>query len=199
VSQKNFNSFIARRGNFEVMVRGTFANVRIRNALTPEIEGGFTIHFPSGRLMTIFDAAQEYSKEKVCGVILAGKEYGTGSSRDWAAKGTALLGVKAVIAQSFERIHRANLIGMGVLPLRFDAKASWQSLGLDGTEALTFENVKAGVLKGEPILVTASHAKGHTLVFQVIAQVNTMAERELLLLGGIPQSIMKSIRGKSEG
>ena len=199
VSQKNFNSFIARRGNFEVMVRGTFANVRIRNALTPEIEGGFTIHFPSGRLMTIFDAAQEYSKEKVCGVILAGKEYGTGSSRDWAAKGTALLGVKAVIAQSFERIHRANLIGMGVLPLRFDAKASWQSLGLDGTEALTFENVKAGVLKGEPILVLASHAKGHTLVFQVIAQVNTMAERELLLLGGIPQSIMKSIRGKSEG
>jgi len=198
VSQKNFNSFIARRGNFEVMVRGTFANVRIRNALTPEIEGGFTIHFPSGRLMTIFEAAQKYLKDKVCGVILAGKEYGTGSSRDWAAKGTALLGVKAVIAQSFERIHRANLIGMGVLPLRFDATSSWQSLGLDGTEAFAFENIKAGVLKGEPIQVTACHAKGHTLVFQVIAQVNTMAERELLLLGGIPQSIMKSIRGKSE-
>ena len=198
VSQKNFNSFIARRGNFEVMVRGTFANVRIRNALTPEIEGGFTIHFPSGRLMTIFEAAQKYLKDKVCGVILAGKEYGTGSSRDWAAKGTALLGVKAVIAQSFERIHRANLIGMGVLPLRFDATSSWQSLGLDGTEAFAFENIKAGVLKGEPIQVTACHDKGHTLVFQVIAQVNTMAERELLLLGGIPQSIMKSIRGKSE-
>lgn len=199
VSQKNFNSFIARRGNFEVMVRGTFANVRIRNALTPEIEGGFTIHFPSGRLMTIFEAAQKYLKDKVCGVILAGKEYGTGSSRDWAAKGTALLGVKAVIAQSFERIHRANLIGMGVLPLRFDATSSWQSLGLDGTEAFAFENIKAGVLKGEPIQVTACHDKGHTLVFQVIAQVNTMAERELILLGGIPQSIMKSIRGKSEG
>ena len=198
VSQKNFNSFIARRGNFEVMVRGTFANVRIRNALTPEIEGGFTIHFPSGRLMTIFEAAQKYLKDKVCGVILAGKEYGTGSSRDWAAKGTALLGVKAVIAQSFERIHRANLIGMGVLPLRFETSASWQSLGLDGTEAFAFENIKAGVLKGEPIQVTACHDKGHTLVFQVIAQVNTMAERELLLLGGIPQSIMKSIRGKSE-
>jgi aconitate hydratase len=199
VSQKNFNSYIARRGNFEVMVRGTFANVRIRNALTPEKEGGFTIHFPSGRLMTIFDAAQEYLKERVGGVILAGKEYGTGSSRDWAAKGTALLGVKAVIAQSYERIHRANLIGMGVLPLRFDTGVSWQSLGLDGTEAYAFENIKAGVLKGEPIQVTALHAKGHTMVFQVLAQVNTTAERELLLVGGIPQSIIESMKDKRVG
>lgn len=197
VSQKNFNSYIARRGNFEVMVRGTFANVRIRNALTPEKEGGFTIHFPSGRLMTIFDAAQEYLKNRVGGVILAGKEYGTGSSRDWAAKGTALLGVKAVIAQSYERIHRANLIGMGVLPLRFDKGVDWQSLGLDGTEAYAFENIKAGVLKGEPIQVIAHHDKGHSLVFEVHAQVNTTAERELLLLGGIPQSIIESMKDKS--
>jgi len=135
-------------------------------------------------------------KEHVCGVILAGKEYGTGSSRDWAAKGTALLGVKAVIAQSYERIHRANLIGMGVLPLRFDTGVSWQSLGLDGTEVFAFENIKAGVLKGESIHVTAKHARGHTLVFQVLAQVNTTAERELLQQGGIPQSIIKSFSGK---
>ena len=201
VTQKNFNSFIARRGNFEVMVRGTFANVRIRNTLTPELEGGVTIHFPSGKQMTIFDAAKQYMKDGVAGVILAGQEYGTGSSRDWAAKGTALLGVKAVIAQSYERIHRANLIGMGVLPLRFDEGVSWQSLGLDGTEVYAFGNVEMGVKAGESIEVCALHANGHKVVFQVHALVNTSAERELLRLGGIPQSIIASlkVKGRPEG
>ena len=196
ITQKNFNSFIARRGNFEVMARGTFANVRIRNALTPDKEGGVTLHFPTGRMMTIFEAAQEYSRDGVCGIILAGKEYGTGSSRDWAAKGTALLGVKAVIAQSYERIHRANLIGMGVLPLCFEDGVSWQSLGLDGSETYSFSQIEPGILKGEPIEVSAEHQNGHGIVFRVKAQVNTSAERELLRQGGIPQSIIKSLKVK---
>jgi len=194
VTQKNFNSYIARRGNFEVMARGTFANIRIRNALTPEVEGGFTKHLPSGRQMTIFEAAHQYMREGVASIILAGKEYGTGSSRDWAAKGAALLGVKAVIAQSYERIHRANLVGMGVLPLCFDEGVSWQSLGLDGTEIYTLGHLEAGISRGEPIEVTARHDKGHQVVFQVRAQVGTSAERELLRLGGIPQSIIASLK-----
>lgn len=194
VTQKNFNSYIARRGNFEVMARGTFANIRIRNALTPEVEGGFTKHLPSGRQMTIFEAAHQYMKEGVASIILAGKEYGTGSSRDWAAKGAALLGVKAVIAQSYERIHRANLVGMGVLPLCFDEGVSWQSLGLDGTEIYTLSHLEAGISRGEPIEVTARHDKGHQVVFHVRAQVGTSAERELLRLGGIPQSIIASLK-----
>jgi aconitate hydratase len=194
VTQKNFNSYIARRGNFEVMARGTFANIRIRNALTPEVEGGFTKHLPSGRQMTIFEAAHQYMQEGVASIILAGKEYGTGSSRDWAAKGAALLGVKAVIAQSYERIHRANLVGMGVLPLCFDEGVSWQSLGLDGTEIYTFGQLEAGISQGAPIVVTARHDQGHQVVFHVRAQVGTAAERELLRLGGIPQSIIASLK-----
>ena len=197
VTQKNFNSYIARRGNFEVMARGTFANIRIRNALTPEVEGGFTKHLPSGRQMTIFEAAHQYMREGVASIILAGKEYGTGSSRDWAAKGAALLGVKAVIAQSYERIHRANLVGMGVLPLCFDEGVSWQSLGLDGTEIYTLGHLEAGISRGEPIEVTARHDKGHQVVFHVRAQVGTAAERELLRLGGIPQSIIASLKVQS--
>jgi len=197
VTQKNFNSYIARRGNFEVMARGTFANIRIRNALTPEVEGGFTKHLPSGRQMTIFEAAHQYMKEGVASIILAGKEYGTGSSRDWAAKGAALLGVKAVIAQSYERIHRANLVGMGVLPLCFDEGVSWQSLGLDGTEIYTLSHLEAGISRGELIEVTARHDKGHQVVFHVRAQVGTAAERELLRLGGIPQSIIASLKVQS--
>ena len=132
----------------------------------------------------------------VAGVILAGQEYGTGSSRDWAAKGTALLGVKAVIAQSYERIHRANLIGMGVLPLCFEDGVSWQSLGLDGSETYSFSQIEPGILKGEPIEVSAEHQNGHGIVFRVKAQVNTSAERELLRQGGIPQSIIKSLKVK---
>ena len=134
VSVKDFNSYGARRGNDRVMTRGTFANVRIKNLMVPGVEGGVTLHMPEGKMMPIYDAAMRYREEHVPLVILAGHEYGTGSSRDWAAKGTALLGVKAVVAQSFERIHRSNLVGIGVLPLQFKEGVSAQTLGLNGSE-----------------------------------------------------------------
>jgi aconitate hydratase len=134
VQPQDFNSYGSRRGNHEVMMRGTFANIRLRNLLVPGIEGGVTQHIPSGEVMSIYDAAMRYQQEGTPLVIIAGKEYGTGSSRDWAAKGTLLLGVKAVIAESFERIHRSNLIGMGVLPLQFMPGQNAQTLGLTGKE-----------------------------------------------------------------
>ncbi len=137
IKEEDFNSYGSRRGNHEVMMRGTFANVRIQNKMAKGKEGGFTAHMPEGTVMPIFDASQKYMGEKVPLIIFAGKDYGMGSSRDWAAKGTALLGVKAVVAQSFERIHRSNLIGMGVLPLQFQEGQSWESLGIDGTETFT--------------------------------------------------------------
>ncbi len=134
VEPKDFNSYGSRRGNDRVMLRGTFANVRIKNTMVSPVEGGFTKHHPDGEQTTIYDAAMRYTAEGVPLVIFAGKEYGTGSSRDWAAKGTMLMGVKAVIAESFERIHRSNLVGMGVLPLQFNNGQTASSLGLDGTE-----------------------------------------------------------------
>src|SRR5205085_1693096 len=134
VSIEDFNSYGARRGNDRVMTRGTFANVRIKNLMVPGVEGGVTIHYPSGERLSIYDAAIRYEKEQVPLVVMAGQEYGTGSSRDWAAKGTSLLGVKAVVAQSFERIHRSNLVGMGVLPLQFKEGTTAQTLNLDGSE-----------------------------------------------------------------
>src|SRR5690606_18153811 len=143
VEQKDFTSYGARRGNHEVMMRGTFANIRLRNLLAPGTEGGWTIHLPTGEQMSIYDAAMRYQQDGTPLVVIAGKEYGAGSSRDWAAKGTALLGVRAVLAESFERIHRSNLIGMGVLPLQFLDGDSAASLGLDGTE--TFDIVGLGV------------------------------------------------------
>ncbi|MEO1175106.1 MAG: aconitase family protein, partial [Myxococcota bacterium] len=139
VSPSDFNSYGSRRGNHEVMMRGTFANIRLRNAIVPGVEGGYTKHFPSGDEMTIYDAAMRYQAENVPLVVIAGAEYGTGSSRDWAAKGTQLLGVKAVIAKSFERIHRSNLIGMGVLPLQFPEGVDAGSLGLTGEETFDIE------------------------------------------------------------
>jgi len=148
VEPRDFNSYGSRRGNHEVMMRGTFANVRIRNRMVPEIEGGFTLHLPSGEPLPIYDAAMRYQQEGVPTVILAGKEYGTGSSRDWAAKGTNLLGVRAVIAESFERIHRSNLVGMGVAPLEFTGGDSAASLGLTGREILDIRGLAAGVAGG---------------------------------------------------
>ena len=135
VRPKDFNQYGTRRGNHQVMMRGTFANIRIKNQMVPGVEGGFTIHYPSKQRMTIYDAAMRYKSEHVPLVIFAGKEYGTGSSRDWAAKGSVLLGVRAVIAQSFERIHRSNLVGMGVVPLVFEEGTSWQTLGPEGRRA----------------------------------------------------------------
>ena len=144
VQAKDFNSYGARRGNHEVMMRGTFANIRLRNLLLPGTEGGVTLHIPSGEQMSIYDAAMRYKEAGTPLVILAGKEYGTGSSRDWAAKGTMLLGVKAVIAESFERIHRSNLIGMGVLPLQFLPGQNAQTLGLTGRETFDIVGIAAG-------------------------------------------------------
>jgi aconitate hydratase len=191
ITPRNFNSYVARRCNYHVMTRATFANIRIKNALVPGVEGGVTRHFPSGARMTIFDAAAAYRNEGISSLILAGKDYGTGSSRDWAAKGSALLGVKAVLAESFERIHRANLVGMGVLPLAFAAGQGWRALGLTGSESFHLEGIDAGVRHGEAIEVTATREDGSEIRFPVYAQVLTHAEKQLMIEGGIPASILR--------
>ncbi len=138
----DFNQYGTRRGNHEVMMRGNFANIRIKNQMVPGVEGGVTVHYPDGAQMPIYDAAMQYKAEGVPLVVFAGKEYGTGSSRDWAAKGTKLLGVRAVVAQSFERIHRSNLVGMGIVPLVFKDGESWQTLGLKGDEIVTLKGIE---------------------------------------------------------
>src|SRR5690606_36297705 len=153
VSPEDFNSYGSRRGNHEVMMRGTFANIRIRNRMMGGEEGGVTIHVPSGERMSIYDAAMRYQSEGTPLVVLAGKEYGTGSSRDWAAKGTNLLGVKAVIAESFERIHRSNLVGMGVLPLQFTNDQSAATLQLDGHEVLSISGISDDIQPGQKLKV----------------------------------------------
>ena len=188
VAQKDFNTYVGRRGNHHVMTRGTFANVRLRNRLVPSLEGGYTVQFPERKVATIYDAAMQYRAQGISTIVLAGTDYGTGSSRDWAAKGTALLGVKAVIAESFERIHRANLIGMGVLPLAFERGQSIESLGLAGDEEYRFDGVAEGVLHGTPIRVTAIGSKAVT--FNVIAQVFTESQRRLIAAGGMPRQVL---------
>jgi len=188
---QDFNSYVARRCNFHVMTRATFANIRIKNALLPGIEGGWTRHFPEGARQTIFDAARAYQRAGIASIVLAGKDYGMGSSRDWAAKGSALLGVRAVIAESFERIHRANLVGMGVLPLAFMPGEGWRALGLRGCERFTFGNVRAGVLEDAPIDVMAEDG-ARQIRFVVKAQVLTRAERRLMAAGGIPAAVLQS-------
>ncbi len=197
IAPKDFNTYVGRRGNFEVMVRGTFANVRLRNALTPDREGGWTLRFPGGEVSTIHEAAQAYIAEGRSAIVLGGKEYGTGSSRDWAAKGSALLGIKAVIAESYERIHRANLIGMGVLPLRFQDGQGWRQLGLDGSEVYDFDGVADGVLHGHPIRVQAHRADGRVLTFEVMAETRTAAERHLMAAGGLPRSVLGDLLKRS--
>ena len=161
----DFNQYGTRRGNHEVMMRGTFANIRIKNQMVKDaagnvVEGGYTIHHPSGERMSIYDAAMRYKKEDVPLVVFAGKEYGTGSSRDWAAKGTKLLGVRAVIVQSFERIHRSNLVGMGVLPLVFEGGTSWQSLGLKGDETVTIKGLSEGLKPRQMLSAEITAADG---------------------------------------
>jgi aconitate hydratase len=193
VDPKDFNSYGARRGNDKVMTRGTFANIRLRNRLAPGKEGSWTIHFPSGNLMTIYDAAMEYKKDNIPLVILAGKEYGTGSSRDWAAKGTALLGVKAVIAESFERIHRSNLAGMGILPLQFEAGDSAEKLGLTGEEVFTFENIDAGMKPRASVTVTATSPNGDRKEFVVTARLDTPVEIDYYKNGGILPTVLKKL------
>jgi aconitate hydratase len=191
VQAADFNSYGARRGNHEVMMRGTFANIRLRNLLLPGTEGGVTQHIPSGEQMSIFDAAMKYKTESTPLVILAGKEYGTGSSRDWAAKGTMLLGVKAVIAESFERIHRSNLIGMGVLPLQFREGENAHSLGLSGKEAFEIVGLNKGAAKS--VKVVAKADDGKTKEFEVRVRIDTPKELEYYQHGGILQYVLRQL------
>ena len=192
VTPRDFNSYGSRRGNHEVMMRGTFANVRIRNQVAPGTEGGLTTHFPSGEVTSIFDASMSYQQDGMPLVVLAGTEYGAGSSRDWAAKGTLLLGVKAVIATSFERIHRSNLIGMGVLPLSFPDGENADSLGLDGTE--TFDIPASGDLEPlSEITVTAHRTDGSAIEFQATVRLDTPVEVDYYRNGGILQTVLRSL------
>ncbi|MGB9729921.1 MAG: aconitate hydratase AcnA [Thermoprotei archaeon] len=193
VNPIDFNTYGARRGNHEVMIRGTFANVRLKNLLVPGVEGGWTIHIPSGERMTIYDAAMRYMKENIPLIILAGKQYGAGSSRDWAAKGTYLLGVKAVIAESFERIHRSNLIGMGVLPLQFKDGQSWKSLGLTGFETYNIEGISDGLVPRKELTVIAKKSNGEIVKFNVITRLDTEIEIEYYKHGGIMQYVLRKI------
>jgi aconitate hydratase len=193
VQPKDFNSYGARRGNHEVMMRGTFANIRLRNLLVPGTEGGVTAHIPSGEQMSIYDAAMRYKESGTPLVIIAGKEYGTGSSRDWAAKGTMLLGVRAVIAESFERIHRSNLIGMGVLPLQFKPGETAQSLGLTGRETYSIVGISGG--EARTVNVTATSEDGKARQFEARVRIDTPKEREYFQHGGILHYVLRQLAG----
>ncbi len=193
VDVKDFNSYGARRGNHEVMMRGTFANIRLKNAMVPGVEGGVTIHVPTDEQMAIFDAAMRYQKEKTPLVVLAGAEYGTGSSRDWAAKGTQLLGVKAVIAKSFERIHRSNLIGMGVLPLQFKQGEDVASLGLTGKETFEITGVASDVKPGKMLKIKAVGDAGKTVEFEARARLDTPNEVDYWKNGGILVYVLRQM------
>ena len=186
-----FNTFGARRGNHEVMMRGTFANVRIRNLLLDDTEGGYTVHHSTGEVMSIYDAAMRYRDEATPLVVLAGKEYGTGSSRDWAAKGTSLLGVRAVIAESYERIHRSNLVGMGVLPLQFREGEGVSALGLTGRETFGISGVADGVDVHELLTVTAEREDGSTVVFEAIARLDSAVDVEYYRNAGILHTVLR--------
>jgi aconitate hydratase len=196
VQPVDFNSYGARRGNHEVMMRGTFANIRLRNQLAPGTEGGVTVHVPTGEQMSIYDAAMRYKHEGTPLIVLAGKEYGTGSSRDWAAKGTMLLGVKAVIAESFERIHRSNLIGMGVLPLQFKEGQTAHSLGLTGKESFEIIGLNAGAAK--VVTVVATPATGAPIKFEVRVRIDTPKEREYYQHGGILHYVLRQLASSSK-
>ncbi|MDR6938837.1 aconitate hydratase AcnA [Arcanobacterium hippocoleae] len=195
VEPKDFNSYGSRRGNHEVMIRGTFANIRLKNQLLNGVEGGYTMNFLTGEQETIFDAAQAYAKENVPLVVIGGKEYGSGSSRDWAAKGTALLGVKAVICESFERIHRSNLIGMGVLPLQFPEGENAESLGLDGTEEISITGISE-LNKGitpQNVVVLAVGATGKRIEFAARVRIDTPGEADYYRNGGILQYVLRNL------
>ena len=175
------------------MTRGTFANIRLRNLLAPGTEGGVTVHQPSGEQMWIYDASLKYKQEGVPTVVFAGKMYGTGSSRDWAAKGTLLLGVRAVIAESFERIHRSNLVGMGVLPLQYRAGESAASLGLTGRERYTFEGIDENLTPHKEVTVTAAGEGGKTITFRVIVRLDSPAEVDTYRNGGILNAVLRRL------
>jgi aconitate hydratase len=194
VSPQEFNSYGARRGNHEVMMRGTFANIRIKNLLLPGTEGGITVHFPSGETLPIYEAAMRYKEAGIPLVVIAGKEYGSGSSRDWAAKGTILLGVKAVLAESFERIHRSNLVGMGVLPLQFQPGENRDTLGLTGRERYSILGVR-DLQPRQTVTVVARDEAGNEKRFTAIARIDTPVEVEYYRHGGILQMVLRQIAG----
>ncbi len=191
-----FNSYGSRRGNHEVMMRGTFANIRLKNRMLKDVEGGYTLHLPKGEQLSVYDAAMRYKKEGVATVVVAGAEYGTGSSRDWAAKGTLLLGVRAVIAKSFERIHRSNLVGMGVLPLQFVGGEDAASLGLSGREVFDIDGIADGLTPGKLLNVRAKTEAGKTIELKVRARVDTPNEVDYYVHGGILQYVLRQLLTK---
>ena len=198
VDVADFNSYGARRGNHEVMMRGTFANIRIKNRMTPEIEGGVTKHHPSGKVMAIYDAAMQYEAEGRPLVIFAGKEYGTGSSRDWAAKGTKLLGVRAVFAETYERIHRSNLVGMGVLPLQYQVEG-WQRLGLTGEELITIRGLES-LRPRKTLYIELFRPSDHkTARFPVTCRIDTQTELDYFRAGGVMPYVLRNLaRGAND-
>jgi aconitate hydratase len=198
VRVQDFNQYGTRRGNHEVMMRGTFANIRIKNQMVHDsagnvVEGGYAIHQPGGEQMSIYDAAMRYKQEGVPLVVLAGKEYGTGSSRDWAAKGTNLLGIRAVIAESFERIHRSNLVGMGVMPLVFEGDTSWQSLGLKGDETVTIRGIAGELKPRQRLTVEITGSDGGVQQVPVVCRIDTLDELEYFRNGGILQYVLRQL------
>ena len=193
IQQKDFNSYGARRGNHEVMMRGTFGNIKIRNEMAPGTEGGFTTLQPDGKVMSVYEAAMEYKKRKNDLVVIAGKEYGTGSSRDWAAKGTKLLGIKAVLAESFERIHRSNLIGMGVLPLQFKEGFDRKKLNITGTELVSVINIDKGVKPRQEVTCEIKYQDGTSKKIQMLCRIDTANEVEYYKNGGILQYVLRNM------
>ena len=193
VNVHDFNSFGARRGNHEIMMRGTFSNIRIKNEMLDGIEGGYTCHYPSKKQMSIFDASMKYQKANKSLVIFSGKDYGMGSSRDWAAKGTNLLGVKAVIAESYERIHRSNLVGMGVLPLQFIKGENRKSLKLKGSEIVTITGLDGEITPNMQLPMAIKYASGKTVNTKVNCLIKTVNEVEYLQTGGILQYVLKNL------
>ena len=193
VLQKDFNSYGSRRGNHEVMTRGTFANIRIRNEMAPGTEGGFTKLHPEEKVMPVYDAVVEYKKRKTDLVVIGGKEYGTGSSRDWAAKGTKLLGIKSVLAESFERIHRSNLIGMGIIPLQFINGLNRKKLDLDGSELISIKGIKEGLKPGDKVSVEFKYKNGDTKKIEMLCRIDTNNELEYYKHGGILQYVLRNM------
>jgi aconitate hydratase len=193
VLQKDFNSYGSRRGNHEVMMRGTFANIRIKNEMAPGTEGGFTKLYPEEKVMPIYDAVVEYKKRGTDLVVIGGKEYGTGSSRDWAAKGTKLLGIKSVLAESFERIHRSNLIGMGILPLQFIDDINRLELQLKGSELISIYGIEEGLKPGDKVTVEFKYLNGDTKKIKMLSRIDTHNELEYFKHGGILQYVLRNM------
>jgi aconitate hydratase len=193
VQQKDFNSYGARRGNHEVMMRGAFGNIRIKNEMVGNKEGGYTKIYPEGKIASVYDAAIEYKRRKEDLVVIAGKEYGTGSSRDWAAKGTKLLGVKAVIAESFERIHRSNLVGMGILPLQFEEGCNRKKLNLQGSEIISILDIEKGIKPRDVVDCEIKFPDGSVKKIKLLSRIDTVNEIEYYKNGGILQFVLRNM------